>query len=425
MINQRITFRGAGGDTLSARLSLPPDGDVVACALFAHCFTCSKDLKPAVNISRALTQQRIAVFRFDFTGLGESEGDFADTTFSSNVADLVAAAEHMGNILDSPAMLVGHSLGGAAVLQAARQIPSVRAVATIGAPFDPEHIIHLFGGSLEEIEARGEAEVTLAGRRFTVSRDFVEDLSEQRMEKAIGELGRPLIIFHSPVDQTVGIENAARIFKAARHPRSFVSLDQADHLLLDEGDSLYVGAVLAAWARRYLDYPAEPEDLEALAKDNRVVARTASGSFRTDILARGHALIADEPKAVGGEGLGPTPYDLLAAALGACTSMTLRMYADRKGWPLEEVIVLLEHTRLHAKDEDRSEQENVRLDRLDREITLLGPLDNEQRLRLMEIADRCPVHRTLDAGVRITTTRAVGGSESRMVSPHDGGTAGG
>jgi uncharacterized OsmC-like protein/fermentation-respiration switch protein FrsA (DUF1100 family) len=406
MRNEKITFEGAYGSQLSARLSLPPDGEVVACALFAHCFTCSKDLKPVVNISRALTQQRIAVLRFDFTGLGESEGDFADTTFTSNIEDLVAAAEHMGREIEAPAILVGHSLGGAAVLQAASQIESVRAVATIGAPFDPAHVKHLFEGSLEEIEERGEADVVLAGRRFTVGRQFVRDLDGHRMEQTIAGLGRPLLIFHSPVDQTVGIDNAALIYKAARHPKSFVSLDDADHLLLDQRDSLYVGSVLAAWAHRYIETPPEPETREALRHDNRVAVRTAAGAFRTEILARGHALIADEPAAVGGENLGPTPYDLLAAALGACTTMTLRMYADRKKWPLEEAVVRLEHSRIHAEDEEQIEDGDARLDRIDREVTLVGPLDDEQRARLVEIADRCPVHRTLSAGVRIETEQA-------------------
>jgi uncharacterized OsmC-like protein/fermentation-respiration switch protein FrsA (DUF1100 family) len=408
MRNQRITFPGAHGDRLSARLSLPPDGEVVACALFAHCFTCSKDLKPVVNISRALTQQRIAVLRFDFTGLGESEGDFEDTTFTSNIADLVAAAEYMGRELEAPAILVGHSLGGAAVLQAASRIGSVRAVATIGAPFDPGHVKHLFEGSLEEIEERGQADVVLAGRRFTVGREFVRDLDGHRMEETIADLGRPLLIFHSPVDQTVSVDNAALIYKAARHPKSFVSLDDADHLLLDQRDSLYVGSVLAAWAHRYIDVRPEPVTRDALRQDNRVAVRTAAGAFRTEILARGHALIADEPAAVGGENLGPTPYDLLAAALGACTTMTLRMYADRKKWPLEEAVVRLQHSRIHADDEEQLENGDARLDRLDRELTLIGPLDDEQRARLLEIADRCPVHRTLAAGVRVRTELAGG-----------------
>ncbi len=410
MINERVTFPGAHGDELSARLSLPPDGDVVACALFAHCFTCSKDLKPVVNISRALTQQRIAVLRFDFTGLGESEGDFADTTFTSNVEDLEAAAAYMAREVEAPSILIGHSLGGAAVLQAARRIESARAVATIGAPFDPKHVKHLFSGSLEEIESRGEAEVVLAGRRFRVGRAFVEDLAEHRMEETIRELGRPLLIFHSPVDRVVGVENAQRVYEAARHPKSFVSLDRADHLLLDEADSHYVGVVLAAWAGRYLDTSPDAEIEAEEAPEGRLTTRTGAGAFRTEVVARGHALLVDEPRSVGGEELGPTPYDLLLAALGACTSMTLRMYADRKGWPLEEAVVRLEHSKIHREDEERLEEEDARLDRIDREIELIGPLDREEREQLVEIASRCPVHRTLDTGVRISTREEPGSS---------------
>jgi uncharacterized OsmC-like protein/fermentation-respiration switch protein FrsA (DUF1100 family) len=412
MTNERITFTGANGAQLSARLSLPPDGDVRACALFAHCFTCSKDLKPAVNISRAMTQQGLAVMRFDFTGLGESEGDFAGTTFSSNIEDLIAAAAFMEREFDAPSILVGHSLGGAAVLQAAVRLPSVRAVATIGAPFDPAHVKNLFVDSLDDIEEHGAADVMLAGRQFTLSREFVRDLDSHGVEETLASLRRPLLIFHSPVDQTVGIDNAALLYEAARHPKSFVSLDDADHLLLNERDSLYVGSVLAAWVGRYLDAPTAPESIEALRTDNRVAVRTMAGAFRTEILARGHPIIADEPKAVGGSDLGPTPYDLVAAALGACTTMTLRMYAERKKWPLEESVVRLSHSRVHAEDEERCETGEARLDRLDRELTLIGPLSDEQRQRLLEIADRCPVHRTLSAGVRIATELSTDSAET-------------
>lgn len=435
MSNERLTFTGAQGAALSARLSLPDGGRVTTCALFAHCFTCSKDSKAAVNIGRALTDAGLGVLRFDFTGLGESEGDFAETSFSSNVDDLVAAAEFMKEHAGAPGILIGHSLGGAAVLRAAARIDSVRAVATIGAPFDPVHVKHLFADSLDDIERRGEAQVSLAGRKFTVSRDFVEDLDGQRMEEAIRELSRPLLIFHSPIDTQVGIENAAKIYAAARHPKSFVSLDDADHLLLKERDSTYVGSVLAAWARRYVDVgtgegaatgsaesgatadPSPSADSAAtadLAADSAptglaappagtVLTSTAAGAFRTDIRVGRHAVLADEPESVGGGDLGPTPYDLLAAALGACTTMTLRMYAERKGWPLEEASVLLSHSRVHADDADRCEDREPRVDRLERTLSLRGDLDAEQRARLLEIADRCPVHRTLSAGVLIDT----------------------
>ncbi|HUF52124.1 MAG TPA: bifunctional alpha/beta hydrolase/OsmC family protein [Longimicrobiales bacterium] len=403
MQNQRITFPGASGELLSARLSLPADGKVRACALFAHCFTCSKDLKAAVNISRAMTQQGLAVLRFDFTGLGESEGDFAGTTFTSNIEDLIAASSFMEREFDAPAILVGHSLGGAAVLQAAALLPSVRAVVTIGAPFDPAHVKNLFVDALPEIATHGSADVILAGRRFTLGSGFVRDLETHTVEETLAALGRPLLIFHSPVDNTVGIDNAARLYQSARHPKSFISLDDADHLLLRERDSLYVGSVLAAWVSRYLDTVPEPQTIEELRADNAVTVRTSTGAFRTEIRVGGHSIVADEPTAVGGKNLGPTPYDLLASALGACTTMTLRMYADRKQWPLEEALVTLKHSRVHEEDEERCETDDARLDRLDRELTLIGPLSSEQRQRLLEIADRCPVHRTLSAGVRIAT----------------------
>jgi putative redox protein len=395
----RISFDGSEGERLAARLDMPVDGAPLAYALFAHCFTCSKNLNAVVNISRALTQARIAVLRFDFTGLGESEGDFADTNFSSNVADLVAAAEFLEREYEAPAILVGHSLGGAAVLRAAGQLPHARAVATIGAPADPEHVVRLLAGSREEIETRGEASVEIAGRSFTIRRQFLEDLEAAGMEEAIGGLGRALLILHSPVDAIVGIENAERIYKAARHPKSFVSLDRADHLLSDADDSRYVGTVLAAWAAKYL-FPADAEP-GASDRDGRVIVRTGKSRFRTEILANGHPLIADEPVSVGGKDTGPNPYRLLSAALGACTSITLRMYADRKEWPLDEIRVEVEHRKVKAEETAADGSRKGLVDELRSRVAIEGPLNEEQRIRLMQIAHRCPVHRTLERGARL------------------------
>jgi len=404
MPTQAITFPGAGGEELAGRLELPVDGEPAAYALFAHCFTCSKDLKAAVRLTRALAGERIGVLRFDFTGLGESEGDFADTNFSSNVEDLVAAARFMEAELEAPGILVGHSLGGAAVLHAAGRLPSVRAVATLGAPADPGHVLQHVEDSREEIERAGQARVTLAGRSFTIRKQFLDDLEEASMREAVEGLDRALMLFHSPVDRIVGIENAARIYEMARHPKSFVSLDRADHLLTDEEESRWVGRLLASWASKYVDLP-EPESVpEELVDRDRVVVRTGASGFRTDVVARGHPLVADEPESVGGTDEGPTPYDLLTAGLGACTSMTLRMYADRKDWPLEGVTVRLKHRKVHRQDcEADCGDGDERLDRMRRIIDLEGALDADQRARLLEIADRCPVHRTLEGCVDVET----------------------
>lgn len=443
MPTESIRFPGAGGVDLSARIDRPVHGPVRGWALFAHCFTCGKSLKPVVHIARALNQEGIGVLRFDFTGLGESDGDFADTSFSSNVDDLVAAGRFMAGRGEAPGLLIGHSLGGAAVLHAAHHLPSVQAVATIGAPSEPSHVLGHLAGSEAEIRARGEATVQLGGRSFQVKQQFLDDLQESRMEEAVRTLGRPLLVLHSPVDAVVGIDHAAKLFLMARHPRSFVSLDDADHLLLDERDSRYAARVIAGWVSRYMGtgaaftsdgvappqaeppedaappLPAEPPvdaappPPESPVAGERVVVRTPTGGFRTDLWADGHYLVADEPRSVGGTEEGPTPYDYLVSALGACTTMTLQMYAARKGWPLEEARTVLRHRRLHAGDEARladEEQDDPRLDRVVREVELLGPLTPEQRSRLMEIADRCPVHRTLDAGVAITTVETGAGA---------------
>jgi putative redox protein len=400
MLHERIRFDNGRGQTLAARLDQPADGPPTACVLFAHCFTCSNNLKAVGAISRALTEEGFAVLRFDFTGLGESEGDFAETSFSSNVGDLVAAAAYMEDAFEAPSILVGHSLGGAAVLQAAAQLPRVKAVATIGAPHDPEHVTRLLDGAREAVEATGEARVTLAGRAFRITKPFLDDLEGRHMDAVIGSLDRPLLVFHAPLDQTVGVENARAIFEAARHPKSFVSLDQADHLLTREADARYVGTVLAAWARTYID--ATPgEATRAPERDGfQVAARTGQG-YRTEIAARDHALVADEPRKLGGTDTGPTPYDLLSAALAACKTLTLRMYADRKEWPMEEVTVRVSHRKIQATDCDHCETTKGKLDRFEVEVDVTGDLTDAQRQRLYEIADRCPVHRTFQGEIDI------------------------
>ncbi|MCS3629686.1 putative redox protein [Salinibacter ruber] len=394
---EKVRFENADGNALAARLDRPDGESPCAFALFAHCFTCSKDLRAAGAISRALTRHGIAVLRFDFTGLGESEGEFADTNFSSNVEDLIAAAGYLSEHYEAPRILVGHSLGGAAVLQAAQRLDSVQAVSTIGAPYDPGHVTQHLQDAVEDIEEKGEARVQLAGRTFTIRKQFLDDLAATKMETTIRTLGRALLIFHSPVDQTVGANNAAKIFQAAKHPKSFVSLDDADHLLTDRSDAEYLGVVLGAWAEKYVDRSvSEPE-----TPDEDVVTRT-EGTYRTAIQAGQHALVGDEPESVGGDDDGPTPYGFLLSALGSCTGMTLRMYADRKEWPLDETIVRLSHEKVHAEDCENCDTEQGQVDRITREIEIRGRLSDDQRERLFEIANKCPVHRTLlgDVDVR-------------------------
>ena len=403
MTLKKLYFKGSGGNQLSALLDLPADGHPEAFALFAHCFTCTKNLKSINHISRALTRERVAVLRFDFTGLGESEGDFADTNFSTNIADLVAAADFLESEYEAPKILIGHSLGGAAVLQAAGKIRSSKAVAVIGAPADPAHVMRHFREHQEAIALDGEAEIAIEGRPFRIKKQFLDDLGAVEMEKAVRNLKKALLIFHSPVDDTVGIDNAAKIFQYARHPKSFISLDQADHLLMNASDARYVGAMIASWVRKYLSID-RPETLEGRLEKNRVVARIGETGFRTEIMANGLSLVADEPVSAGGTNMGPTPYDYLVAGLGACTAMTLRMYADHKQWPLKEVVVSLSHKKIHARDCQACETDQVMVDRIERDVEVKGPLDASQSKRLMEIADRCPVHRTLESKVSIHTT---------------------
>ena len=403
MPTERFQFTGEGGHQLAAALELP-DGEPAAYALFAHCFTCGKDTLAAKRISVALAAKGIAVLRFDFTGLGSSEGDFANSTFSSNVADLVHAADHLRASRKAPSILIGHSLGGAAILAAAGKIPEAKAVVTIAAPSDPAHVTGLFSEHLDNIRTQGEVEVSLAGRPFRIRREFLDDIVEHELMKDITDLHKALLVMQSPVDDTVGIDNATKIFVAAKHPKSFVSLDHADHLLTKPADALYTADVIAAWASRYIDV-AKPAKATDLSEEPRkvVVQETRKSKFNQIITVGPHHLVADEPRAAGGEDAGPGPYDFLLAGLGACTSMTMRLYADRKSLPLDRVTVTLKHSKIYAKDCAECETRDGMLDQIERDIAIDGALDAEQRKKLMEIADKCPVHRTLTSEIRIVT----------------------
>ncbi len=402
--SEKITFEGSLGEDLAARLD-SPKGPPKAYALFAHCFTCSKDIFAASRIAGALAERGIAVLRFDFTGLGASGGDFANTNFSSNVGDLVRAADWLRANRQAPALLIGHSLGGAAVLAAAAEIPEARAVATIGAPADPAHVAHNFAPARAEIEAKGEAEVTIAGRTFRIQKQFLDDISSARLEDSIGKLKRPLAVFHAPRDQIVGIDNASQIFLAAKHPKSFISLDDADHLLTKKADAIYVADMLSAWATRFIGGPSDEEPpVKSSAEPGwMLVEETGEGKFTNRVTTGPHTIVMDEPVSVGGLDTGMTPYDLLQAALGGCTAMTLRLYADRKNIPLDRVAVHLHHEKIHASDCADCETMEGKIDRIEREIELTGELEPDQRDRLLEIADRCPVHRTLTSENKIVT----------------------
>ncbi|MFA7431169.1 MAG: bifunctional alpha/beta hydrolase/OsmC family protein [Rhodospirillaceae bacterium] len=401
--SEKVEFPGTHGHTLAARLDLPED-EPVAYALFAHCFTCSKDVFAASRISTGLAERGIAVLRFDFTGLGTSDGEFANTNFSSNVGDLEAAAAWLADHRQAPALLIGHSLGGAAVLAAAPRIASVRAVVSINAPAGPSHVIELFRDSVPAIHAAGEAEVSIGGRPFTIRREFLDDIDEHRLLDGVAHMRKALLLFHAPLDRQVSIDNAQHIYQAAKHPKSFVSLDDADHLLTRREDATYVADVIAAWSRRYLGAGAEPHPVLAdrpLDEGVVLVAENGLGPFAQSVTSGRHRLRADEPVSVGGNDTGPGPYDLLLAALGACTSMTIRMYADRKKIALDRVAVRLKHHKVHATDCADCDTANGKVDVIEREIELTGDLDRDTRAKLMEIADKCPVHRTLHGEIKV------------------------
>ncbi|MCP5292057.1 MAG: OsmC family protein [Burkholderiales bacterium] len=411
MPRTQVLFYNKQNESLSGLLELP-NARVNCYAIFAHCFTCSKDGIAATYISRALAENGVAVLRFDFTGLGNSAGDFPNTNFSSNLDDLFAAAEFLQENYAAPQILIGHSLGGSAVLAVAKQIESVRAVVTINSPATAEHVKHLFDDVHNEILNNQSAKVSLGGRSFTIQKQFIEDLDRHNTLDHIKELGKALLVFHSPVDQIVSIDEATRIYVAAKHPKSFITLDQADHLLSDKDDANYVAAVITAWVSRYLadSFSSESastnsrqDDALPIIESGTVIVRERDKKFAREIFTQQHRLVSDEPVEQGGADSGANPYELLLAALGSCTSMTLRMYANHKKLDLEAIEVTLRHSRVHLDDCKTCDDKNTLVDKIDRKIKLVGRLDDDQRKRLLEIADKCPVHKTLVNEIVIET----------------------
>lgn len=407
---ERVRFTGAGGDQLADRVELPA-GPIRGAALFAHCFTCSSDVAAASRISVALAEAGIAVMRFDFTGLGASEGDFADTNFSTNVADLIAASSYLSDHFQAPGLLIGHSLGGAAVLAAAPELDSVKAVVTIGAPSEPSHVEALLGEDRARLETDGEATIDIGGRPFRVKAQLLEDLRHRTIDECLADLGAALLVMHSPVDNVVGVGNAAEIYQAARHPKSFIALDGADHLLSKRRDSDFAASMIRAWVERYLDDAPEtkPADGEGV-----VVSEMGEGKFLNQVVAGAHRFLMDEPISVGGYNAGPNPYDLLAAALGGCTSMTMRMYAEHKGIPLERVEVAVRHATTHCEDcEAAATGATPKIDEWTRVLHIDGDITDDQRAGLVRIADRCPVHLTLERSSIVVTEVADDGGVNR------------
>lgn len=397
---EKVTFKNKNNEELYGKLELPANRHPHNYVIFAHCFTGSKDFTASVDITRALSSQGYGVLRFDFTGLGESEGEFADTDFSYNIDDLVAAADFLAENYHAPTMLIGHSFGGIASVYASKRIKSIRAVATIGSPSDPDHVKHLFKNDLEEIKQSGKAVVNVGGRDFTIKKSFLDDLNNKKYDDFLDELDKPILIMHSPQDKIVEIKNAEKLYIAARHPKSFVSLDGANHLLTDEEDAAYAGKVCATWAKRYL----EIKDEEDLRSKHEVMANLdKSDGFTTKLKLGKHYFTADEPKSYGGNDFGPNPYELVSGGLSACTAMTVQMYAKRKKWELENVEVHVNYHKDHAPDCENCKEENAKIDTFDRGIKLKGNLDEEQQQKLLQIAEKCPVHKSLVANAKINT----------------------
>ncbi len=397
----KIIFKNKEGQSLVGRLELPVNQHPHNFAIFAHCFTCNKNLAAVRNIGKALTSNGFGVLRFDFTGLGESEGDFGDTNFSGNVEDLIAAADYLNDNYKAPTLLIGHSLGGAAVIYAAAQLSSVKAVATIGAPSNPKHVQHLLQSSLDEIKKNGKAIVNLGGRDFTIKKQFLDDLEHKTLSETVKNLRKPILIMHSPQDSIVGIKNAEEIYRAAHHPKSFISLDGADHLLMNKNDSIYAGEVISGWAKRYLNIT-DSEELP-ITKHQVVASLDFDDGFTTEMKVGNHYMTADEPTSYGGNDFGPSPYELVSAGLSACTAMTLQMYAKRKGWHIDNVEVHTTYSKTHALDCEDCESSNAKIDTFHREIKITGNFDDKQMDRLLQIADKCPVHKTLHNETQVVT----------------------
>ena len=397
---QKVNFTNAEGQQLVGRLELPINQHPHNFAIFAHCFTCNKNLSAVKNITRELTSNGFGVLRFDFTGLGESEGDFENTNFSGNVEDLISASNYLKENYTAPTLLIGHSLGGAAAIFAASQIETIKAVATVGAPSNPKHVQHLIHSSVEEIKTTGKANVNIGGRPFTIKKQFLDDIETKSLPDVAKNLRKALLVMHSPQDTTVGIENAEEIYLAARHPKSFVSLDGADHLLMRKEDSIYVGSVIATWAKRYISIP----KTETISTSHQAVASLdEADGFTTQMTVGNHTMMADEPTSYGGNDFGPSPYELVSAGLSACTAMTVQMYTKRKEWDLENIQVHTSHTKVAKQIVENGEKKEIKVDTFNREIQLKGNLDDKQKERILQIADKCPVHKTLHSDIEVVT----------------------